>query len=330
MLVVHFVVFLVLAGLAATGFKVTVPSTSTYGDGTTNITYRWKRGIFGVLAIAYALLIPPAFGQVEAGHRGVILRFGSPQDTVLGEGLYILPPIGHSVVSVNVQSLVYAAKSEEAASHDLQTVHTDVVLNYRLDPSRVVEIYRLYRQDIETRVLAPATREVIKAATSRYTAEQLIQQRPQVKDVIDGLLEERMGPVGLLLEATNITNFAFSDDFSTTIEQQAVAQRQVEVEKNKLLQVQQQAQQQVIQAEAAAKARIEQARGEAESTRLRAIADAESIRLRGDALTANPGLVAMEIAQRWDGKYPPYYFAGGGTIPIVNLPAVAAAATGGR
>lgn len=329
---IHILVILILVGLGVAGLRSRPKVDGDEGD--FPFTYRPKFAAFVVGAVVYIMVIPPAVGQIEAGHRGVVLEFGNPTGVIKGEGLYFVTPFVNSVVVMDVQTQIYPVAKAESASHDLQTVHTDVVINYHLDATRVVEIYRQYRQDIASRVMAPAVQEVIKAATAKYTAEQLIQQRPLVKSDIDKGLESRLEPLGLIIEAVNITNFDFAKEFTDTIEKQAVAQRQVEVEKNKLEQIKITAQVQVTQAEAAAQAAIAQAKGQAEATRLNAEANALAIRLRADALASNQKLVELEYAvaaQKWDGKMPTYNIGGGGAIPFLNLPApVGAAAAASR
>ncbi len=60
----------------------------------------------------------------------------------------------------------------------------------------------------------------------------------------------------------------------------------------------------VIQAEAAAAARVAKAQAEATAIRLRGEAEADAITARGKALAANPELVSLVQAERWNGILP--------------------------
>src|SRR6202158_1170540 len=159
-----------------------------------------------ILLVAIALA--SSFGQVPAGYRGVVLRFGAPTDEVKGEGLYSVVPFVTSVQLMNVQVQSYSTEAE-AASHDLQDVKTQVTLNYSLDPGQVITIYRNLRQDYVERIISPSIQEAIKAATARFTAEQLITQRPAARDMLDRTLSQRLQQFGIKIAALSITNFAF-------------------------------------------------------------------------------------------------------------------------
>jgi len=56
----------------------------------------------GIVLLVLAILFKP-FAIVNAGERGVILRFGKVQDTVLGEGIHPILPIVTSIKRLNVR-----------------------------------------------------------------------------------------------------------------------------------------------------------------------------------------------------------------------------------
>lgn len=240
--------------------------------------------------------IGPAFGIVPAGNRGVVLRFGAVTGEILGEGLYILIPFVNSVELMNVQILAYPAKAVEAASHDLQTIHTDVVVNYRLDPTQAAVYYQQFRHEGVDRILFPNVQETVKSVTANYEAEKLITNRSRVKEEIDRILVDRISRYHLIVEAVSITNFDFSDEFEKSIEQKVIAEQLALKAKNDLVRITTEADQ-----------RIAQATGEA-----------EAIRIRGDALRQNSQLVALEAVQRWDGKLPVTML--GDTVPFIQIP----------
>ena len=82
------------------------------------------------------------FGTIAAGERGVHLRFTAVTGKVFGEGLYFRFPLIESVQMMDVKVQKYEMKSD-AASKDLQTVHSVVALNFHIDPDRVANMYHL-------------------------------------------------------------------------------------------------------------------------------------------------------------------------------------------
>lgn len=235
------------------------------------------------------------FGTVPAGYRGVVLRFGAPTGQVKEPGLYVVTPFVQHVAKVNVQIQAYQTQAIESASADLQDVHTGVTVNFQVDPARVVQVYTNFRDEIVDRILRPNVQETVKAATAKFTAEQLITQRAAVKQLTDTILAQRVEPFGLHVEATSITQFEFSPSFTQAIEAKVTAEQNALREKNRLLQVEYEAKQKIAAAE-----------GEAQALALR-------------RAQLNPAILQLEAIQKWDGKLP-QIMSSGGAVPFINVP----------
>lgn len=74
----------------------------------------------------------------------------------------------------------------------------------------------------------------------------------------------------------------------------------------------------VAQAKGRADSAVTEAKAKAEAVRLAGEAEASAIKAKGDALAANPGLVALVIAETWDGKLPATMVPGS-SVPLVNI-----------
>jgi len=235
---------------------------------------------------------------IHAGQRGVLLTFGKPDPVAKGEGLHIKWPWPiQSIVKLDVKTQKYAVDKATAASKDLQTVTTDVTLNYNLNPADVPHLYQTIGEDYQNTVIAPAIQEVIKSATAQYTAEELITKRPEVKDKIDLALKERLSSFNIFVQTVSITNFDFSKSFNDAIELKVTAEQNALAAKNKLAQVEYEAQQRITQAEGEAKA----------------------IQIQADAIRSQGGAayVQLQAIKQWDGKLPTF-MGGNGVIPFLN------------
>lgn len=250
-----------------------------------------------ILFLLVTLVINPSFGQVPAGYRGVVLQFGAVTGEVKNEGLYFVTPFINSIQLMNVQ--VHADKSKAtAASRDLQNVTTEVTVNYRLDSRRAAEVYRDLRDEYVDRVMIPAIQEAIKSATAQFDAENLIRERPLVKDTIEKYLQNRLIKHGLIVDGIAITNFEFSADFANAIEAKVTATQLAMAAENKLREVKAQAQQQIETAKAGA----------------------EAIRIQANAINAQGGrdYVSLKAIEKWDGTVP-QWVGSGSAIPFINM-----------
>ena len=210
-----------------------------------------------VVVVVFLLLINP-FVIISAGERGVILTWGAVGDNIMGEGVHLRIPIAQKVKQLDVK----IQKEEvvvEAASKDLQTVSSVIALNYHLQPDRVNKLWQNIGNDYKERIIDPAIQEAMKAATAKYTAEELITKRQNVKEDTKSLLAERLVKEYILVDELSIVNFDFSPSFNSAIEAKVTAEQNALAAKNKLEQVKFEAEQ-----------RISQAKGEAEAIKIQA------------------------------------------------------------
>jgi prohibitin 1 len=233
-------------------------------------------GIF-ILVLVVISSLPFAF--VGAGERGVIFNNTSgTEDRILGEGIHFRIPFVQSVKTLSVQILRNDVKAE-AASKDLQTVTTDIAVNWRLDPLRVNKVYQSMGTDDEKvlfeRIVIPAVNEVVKAATSELTAEEVVAKRPILKEKIDTELTKRLADYNVILEDVSIVNVDFSPAFNAAIEAKSVSVQDALKAENDLRRIKVEAEQKITTARA----------------------EAESIKIQTEALNQNQNLIALRKAE---------------------------------
>lgn len=248
--------------------------------------------VIAVVAL-FTLVLQFPFGTIGAGERGVRLRFGAVTEHVLGEGLYTRVPFVEFVKKIDV-TIQKEQVDADAASKDLQSVTSTIALNYHLEPSRVATIYQEVRREYGSRIIDPALQESVKAATSEYTAEELITKRPEVREEIKRLLKEKLEPRGILIDEFNIVNFSFSKSFNEAIEAKVTAEQQALAAKNKLEQIKFEAEQKVAEAKG----------------------KAEAIRIESSALQSNPQILELRAIEKWSGVLPQVT---GGSVPFINI-----------
>lgn len=264
-----------------------------------------KTVVYSVIGLILFVLIVSnwPFVQVSEGERGIILKFGQAQEQVLGTGLKIVNPF-----STDIEKMDVRVQKEEvtasAASKDLQTVSSKVAVTYHLDETKVLQVYKAVRQDYSNRYIAPNIQEAVKAATAKYTAEELITKREAVRDEIKTNFVDKLAGTGLIVDGISIVDFDFSGQFNAAIEAKVTAEQKAKEAENKLKQVEAEAKQSVAKAQA----------------------EAEAIRLQGDAANSQNYIrlkeleVQLEFAKHWTGNYPQYYITGGNNAPVQFLP----------
>jgi regulator of protease activity HflC (stomatin/prohibitin superfamily) len=249
--------------------------------------------------------------SVGAGQRGVVTLFGKVQDSVLDEGLHLINPLANvNKISVQTQVIKFdngqskgdssETSSLFAATKDLQDVQIATVVTYHLPPTLVKEVYQQYQglDAFQNNKLSPVVREAVKSLSAQYTAEELVTKRQEFSDKVQTAIAQRFTDLGATFESFKVVNFEFSAEFTKAIELKATAVQNAEAAKNKLVQVQYEAQQTVAKAQA----------------------DAEAIKIQAQAINSQGGAdyVQLQAIKAWDGHLPTQMIPNG-ALPFLNL-----------
>ncbi|AGX87767.1 prohibitin family protein [Candidatus Symbiobacter mobilis] len=252
-----------------------------------------------VAAMAVIWLAP--FAIVPTGWRGVITTFGQAKGVSYEPGIHFRIPVAQTMHLMNVQ--IQNGEGEgEAASKDLQAIHTKVAINYHLDPKRVVDAFMNVGPSTDIlveRIIIPATHESVKAVTARFTAEELITRRTEVRDAIVVLLKDKMQRHGLILDEFNLINFSFSKSFSEAIENKVRAE-----------QLKQQAERDLQRMQIEAEQKLVGAKAEAESLAL------QRQQITPDLLTLRRIENERMAISKWNGVLPSVT---GGAVPFLQI-----------
>ncbi|MCT0253860.1 prohibitin family protein [Synechocystis sp. CS-94] len=229
-----------------------------------------------LLAIAstFLVIIPP-------GHQGILLTLGKMQKPLLGEGPHLLLPVVSTVeiLDVRVQKRQIEA---EASSKDLQDVFTDVALNWHLIPQTVDQVFAKVgdREQVIDYIIDPAIKEILKAVLAKYTAEEIVTKRDQVKGEVDALLINRLGNYHIAIDDLSLVHVHFSKGFRDAVEAKQIAEQEAK-------QAEYIAQKAISQAEAM----VNLAKGEAEAQRLIKV-------------TLTPEILQKQAIEKWNGNLP--------------------------
>ncbi len=263
-----------------------------------------------VIGVFVSILILNTFVIVGAGQRGVVFnRISGVEENVFGEGFHLRIPFVQKVIKMEVrtQKIEVAASS---ASKDLQDVTTTVALNFHLSTEETNNLYQEIGQAYRERIIDPVIQEGVKAVTAKFTAEELITRRPEVRNDMKEFLREKLKKSYIVVDDFNIVNFQFSEQFTVAIEAKVTAEQKALKAERDLDRIKVEALQAEAQAVGVKNKKIEEATGEA-----------ESIRLIEQQLSKSPKYIDWLTVTRWDGVLPRVT---GGAVPFVDVMAVSA------
>jgi len=251
-----------------------------------------------IIGVIGSIIVSGSFYTVKAGEKAIVFTWGEIT-SVSTEGLHFKIPVMQTIAKIDIRTQKAEAPAA-AASKNMQTVSTVLTLNYSLDQNKLKELYSTVGLEVENKIIAARIQETVKAVVARYTAEELLTMREQVKNDISESLTRQLLEYHIIVGAggVQITNFDFSRAFNEAIEDKQIAEQKALTAKNNLERVKVEVEQ-----------KIEQARGEA-----------EAIRIQADAIRAQGGkeYVNLKGIEKWDGKLP-VYTGGSGPVPFLEV-----------
>jgi regulator of protease activity HflC (stomatin/prohibitin superfamily) len=286
--------FIIAVGLSAFGFLY-LEQQRNRETGLNGYVHPYRKFIPLTIILPIFVFILESFTIVSAGHVGVQTTLGSVNMEALQEGVHFVNPISH-VSSVDVRVVKADITNSHAGTKDLQVVHTDIVVNYRIDGTKAPHMYKEFGLDLEDKILYPAISESFKAVTAHYNSEELVTKRDEVSQTIQVELQSKVLPYGLSISSISLVNFGFSPEYQQAIEQKVISTQATLKAEQDLKRIQVEAQQ-----------AIAKAKGEA-----------EAIAIQSQAINANGGIeyVHLKAIQKWDGKLPTTMT---GVVPFVNV-----------
>ena len=288
----------------------------------TRSTFRIPRTLI-LLALVIVLLLT-AFStctaRIPTGYTAIVTTFGKVSDNTFEAGFHVKSPFQKITLMDNrEQKRTFVT---EAFSSDIQQVDINGSVNYAINKSTAMTLFKEVGVDYFDKLVYPRMLEITKGVFSKYTAENLVAFRQVLSETILHDLGEELKPYGINIISISIENIDFTDAFTDAVEAKQVAAQkklQAEIEQSqKTMETEQQAARQKITAEAESNVAKIQADAEAYAVKVRAAAEAEANRLVAESLTEE--LIRDNEIKAWNGELPTFVSGDGSTmLPILNM-----------
>lgn len=234
----------------------------------------------GIVILVLVLAGSQSTYVVDPGFRGVEVTLGKVTPGFKAEGFGSKTPFITHIINIPIRQLTNALNTD-CYSSDLQQVAVKLRVLYRIPEASVVRIYTEYSGDPFDNLIAPRVQEALKEVAALQSAEMIVKKREDIKIKSLASAREKIGKL-LILEDLVIEDLVLSKELETAIESK------------------------MVQEQEAAKARFTQQKAqiEADTAIIRAKGEAEAIRIRAEAIKDNPGLIQLQIVEKWDGRSP--------------------------
>ena len=256
-----------------------------------------------ILLIIILVVLWGTFVIIPAGHRGVVLWWGSVENRIMGEGLNFKVPFAEKVIKVDVKVQPHPFKEIDASSKEYQIVKMTGMMNFHIDPAYVNDLYQKVGLDFADKVIDPAFNDFVKEVVPTYPIGEVLPKREEIRKRAMTKLGDNLSRYHIIVDDIYFASIRFSPEYEGAIEAKQVAQQQVETQKQVLAQREIEAQQKVATA-----------KGEAESILVVAQGQAKA----NDALSRSISsiLVQYKSIEKWNGILPQ---VSGGAVPFIDL-----------
>jgi regulator of protease activity HflC (stomatin/prohibitin superfamily) len=214
-MIVLFIIFAIAAILAFIYARRGDPKDSTLSNGI---------GI-GSAIVAVFFFIMSTFYIIDPGEIGIEVIFGEIVDQA-ENGIHAKNPFA-SVVKFDVKTQKEDHNKTEGTSQDLQLIIVDCTVQYRIDYTKIKDLYSKVGEDYSTKIIEPAIKDAVKASTALFKVEQIVVERAKLKKVIEDALKEKLSRFYLELQDFQITDIDFSKEFNKVVEEKQLEEQKV-------------------------------------------------------------------------------------------------------
>lgn len=252
-------------------------------------------GVVGIVAIS---VVFGSFKIIKTSQVGIKSRFGLVSNNILEEGFHFKIPFVDSIEKISLKQHQENFTIDNTQTKDLQPVSVSYKVIYSIPASKVIYNKKSLNGDIFDVLIKPRANETIMNVLATYPAEDLISNRDAVISMVKKKLAERVTEHANI-DDISITDYKFQDEsFTKAVQNKVVAKQNAQ----------------------AAEIKKQQSQAEADQKLITATAEAESIRIKANALSNNPKLVDLTIAEKWNGVSPSTVVINGGNASNLILP----------
>jgi regulator of protease activity HflC (stomatin/prohibitin superfamily) len=149
----------------------------------------------GILLFFAARELPVS---IKPDERGLVTSLGTPTGTILEPGYHFLMP-GQKVTIFDVSPQIYVMRSDpnsgddsiKATTLDGQKIEVDLSVTYAVDTSKIVALYKQWRNGYEAGLVRPQSRGITRNVVTGYTFDEISAKNKQIeKAIFDQLAPE--------------------------------------------------------------------------------------------------------------------------------------------
>src|SRR5580700_4865374 len=273
--------------------------------------------------------------RVDAGHVGIRVRLAGSdrgiQDMPVVTGWVFFNPLTEQIVlfPTSVQNVVWAQSANEGKPFDESitfsssegvNANADVGLSFHIEPNLAPRLYGRFRLNDLSMLADGYMSNTVRAAFNDVASKLAVQDiqgagKSAMLADITQRCHDVFGKDGIVIDQLTINGaLRLPQNVMDAINRAMEATQNAIQSRNKVGQVEAEAQQAITQAHGQAEAARQKAQGEADGLLIRARAEAQANEII--RLSTTPAVLQYRALERWDGKLPQY---SAGSLPMLTF-----------
>lgn len=229
--------------------------------------------VVGLLLVIGLILLPFQIANVPANHVGVVYNGfgGGVQEKTLANGFYFKKPFFDKIYKIPTDVQTVNLDKVTTQTHDGQYIDTSVDVKYQILGDDALTVFKQFREvdRVNKELVKPVVQRAVEQVTVDYDVFDILgPKRNEVYKQINDNVRNELQKFGLTFKSLTILDSDAKDEIELAIQNEAVAQKAIDVAKQEQEKIKVENETKLLQAKTDAEKKAIEAQAEADANKV--------------------------------------------------------------
>lgn len=229
--------------------------------------------VVGLFLVIGLILLPFSIANVPANHVGVVYNGfgGGVQEKTLANGFYFKKPFFDKIYKIPTDVQTVNLDKVTTQTHDGQYIDTSVDVKYQILGDDALTVFKQFREvdRVNKELVKPVVQRAVEQVTVDYDVFDILgPKRNEVYKQINDNVRNELQKFGLTFKSLTILDSDAKDEIELAIQNEAVAQKAIDVAKQEQEKIKVENETKLLQAKTDAEKKAIEAQAEADANKV--------------------------------------------------------------
>lgn len=229
--------------------------------------------VVGLFLVIGLILLPFSIANVPANHVGVVYNGfgGGVQEKTLANGFYFKKPFFDKIYKIPTDVQTVNLDKVTTQTHDGQYIDTSVDVKYQILGDDALTVFKQFREvdRVNKELVKPVVQRAVEQVTVDYDVFDILgPKRNEVYKQINDNVRNELQKFGLTFKSLTILDSDAKDEIELAIQNEAVAQKAIDVAKQEQEKIKVENETKLLQAKTDAEKKTIEAQAEADANKV--------------------------------------------------------------